>query len=78
MQCRINQHSAIIVNSMLIFLLSFLKILSPLSLTILTLEDRIRMITPMPQTRLLMPREVKRHCQGHTAGESADRKREVG
>lgn len=29
----------------------------------------------MLQTRLLMPREVKRHCQGHTAGESAERKR---
>lgn len=31
------------------------------------------MIPPMLQMRLLMSRETKWHCQGHTAGESAER-----
>lgn len=38
----------------------------------------IRMITPMPQKRRLMPREPKRHCRSHKAGENADKEKRRG
>lgn len=36
------------------------------------------MITLTLQMKLFMPREAKWHCQGHTAGERAEREKERG